>query len=48
VFRLFFPRQVIRADELARTMVDAALHDVGAERQTMVLENRKIRALAVS
>jgi len=48
VFRLFFPRQVIRADDLARTMVDAALRDVGAERQTMVLENRKIRALAVS
>jgi uncharacterized protein YbjT (DUF2867 family) len=48
VFRLLFPNQVIRADDLARTMVDAALRDVGAERQTIVLENRNIRALAAS
>jgi hypothetical protein len=48
VFRLLFPNQVIRADDLARTMVDAALRDVGAGRQTIVLENRNIRALAAS
>ena len=47
-FRLPFPNQVIRADDLARTMVDAAVHDVGAERQAIVLENRDIRALAAS
>ena len=48
VFRLLFPNQVIRADDLARTMVDAALRDVGAKRQTIALENRDIRALATS
>ena len=48
VFRLLFPNQVIRADDLARTMVDAAVRDGGAERQTIVLENRDIRALAAS
>ncbi len=48
VFQRVFPNQVIRADDLARTMVDAALRDVGAERQTIVLENRNIRALAAS
>ncbi len=48
VFRLLFPNQVIRADDLARTMVDSALRDVGAERQTIVLENRNIRTLAAS
>ena len=48
VFRLLFPNQVIRADDLAHTMVDAAVRDFGAERQTIVLENRDIRALATS
>jgi hypothetical protein len=48
VFRLLFPNQVIRADDLAHTMVDAAVRDVRAERQTIVLENRDIRALATS
>src|SRR5262245_43346768 len=48
VFRRLFPNQVIRADDLARTMVDAAVRDVGAERQAIVLENRDIRALAAS
>jgi len=47
-FRLLLPNQVIRADDLARTMVDAAVRDVGGERQTIVLENRDIRALAAS
>jgi len=48
VFRLLFPNQVIRADDLARAMVDASLRDVGAERQAIVFENRDIRALAAS
>ena len=48
LFQLLFPNQVIRADDLARTMVDAALRDVEAERQAIVLENRDIRALATS
>ena len=48
VFRLLFPNQVIRADDLARTMVDAAVRDAGAEHQAIVLENRDIRALAAS
>jgi hypothetical protein len=48
VFQVLFPNQVIRGDDLARTMVDAALRDVEAERQTVVLENRNIRALAAS
>jgi hypothetical protein len=39
VFRLLFPNQVIRADDLARTMVDAAVRDVGVERQAIVFEN---------
>lgn len=47
-FRLLFPNQVIRADDLARTMVNAAVHGIGAERQTVVLENRDIRALGAS
>jgi len=48
VFRLLFPNQVIPADDLARTMVDASLRDIGTERQVVVLENRDIRALAAS
>ena len=43
-----FMKTVEDARELARTMVDAALRDVEAERQTIVLENRNIRALAAS
>jgi hypothetical protein len=43
VFRLLFPNQVIRADDLARTMVDVAVRDVGADREAIVLENREIR-----
>jgi uncharacterized protein YbjT (DUF2867 family) len=45
-FRLLFPNQVIRADDLARAMVDAGVNGIGVERQTVVLENRDIRALA--
>jgi uncharacterized protein YbjT (DUF2867 family) len=46
-FRILFPNQVIRADDLARTMVDAAVRGTGAGR-TLVLENRDIRHLALS
>jgi hypothetical protein len=43
VFRVLFPNQVIRADDLARAMVDVAVR-----REThggVVLENRDIRAI---
>jgi uncharacterized protein YbjT (DUF2867 family) len=43
-FRSLFPNQVIRADDLARTMVDVALRTT-AERQNLVFENRDIRAI---
>ena len=46
-FRILFPNQVIRADDLARAMVDSAVY--GTERhQGPVFENRDIRALADS
>jgi len=48
VFRLLFPNQVIRSDDLARAMVDAALRDVTETRQSIVLENRDIRTLVAS
>jgi uncharacterized protein YbjT (DUF2867 family) len=44
VFRALFPNQVIRADDLARAMVDVAIWRTG-ERRGQVLENRDIRAL---
>jgi uncharacterized protein YbjT (DUF2867 family) len=44
-FRVLFPNQVIRADDLARTMVDVAVRGPG-EGPTLVLENRDIRHLA--
>jgi uncharacterized protein YbjT (DUF2867 family) len=47
VFRVLFPNQVIRADELARTMVDVAVRSTGEGRQ-QVLENRDIRHLALN
>ena len=47
VFRMLFPNQVIRADDLARTMVDAAMRGIG-EGRTLVLENRDIRHLVRS
>lgn len=43
--RVLFPNQVIRADDLARTMVDVAVRGTG-EGRTLVLENRDIRHLA--
>jgi uncharacterized protein YbjT (DUF2867 family) len=45
-FRVLFPNQVIPADDLARTMVDAAVRGTG-EGRTLVLENRDIRHLAL-
>jgi len=44
-FRVLFPNQVIRADDLARTMVDVAVRGT-EEGRTLVLENRDIRHLA--
>jgi len=44
-FRVLFPNQVIRADDLARTMVNLAVRGTG-EGRTVVLENRDIRHLA--
>src|SRR5882672_1485566 len=46
-FRVLFPNQVIRADDLARTMVDVAVGGTG-EGRTLVLENRDIRHLALN
>ena len=47
LFRVLFPNQVIRADDLARAMVDVAVRKTG-ERRTLVLENRDIRAMVKS
>jgi uncharacterized protein YbjT (DUF2867 family) len=47
VFRLLFPNQVIRADDLARAMVDVVLSDPG-QRGGSVFENRDIRAMVKS
>jgi uncharacterized protein YbjT (DUF2867 family) len=44
LFRVLFPNQVVRADDLARVMVDAAVRGTGAP-QGPVFENRDIRAL---
>jgi uncharacterized protein YbjT (DUF2867 family) len=46
-FRVLFPNQVIRADDLARAMVDLALLEP-AERQELIFENRDIRAIVAS
>jgi uncharacterized protein YbjT (DUF2867 family) len=43
-FRLLFPSQVIRADDLGRAMIDIAVRGTG-KRQSLVLENRDIRAM---
>jgi uncharacterized protein YbjT (DUF2867 family) len=43
-FRVLFPNQVIRADDLARAMVDVAVHKT-AEPGGRVLESRDIRAM---
>ena len=46
-FRLLFPNQVIRADDLARAMLDVAVWKTG-ERGKLVFENRDIRAMVES
>jgi uncharacterized protein YbjT (DUF2867 family) len=47
VFRVLFPNRVIRADDLARSMVDVAVRRIG-ERGSWVFENREIRVIAES
>ena len=47
VFRVVFPNQVIRADDLARAMVDVAVRETG-EPRSLVLENRDIRVMVES
>lgn len=46
-FRVLFPNQVIRADAMARAMVDVALQKT-AERESQIFENRDIRAMVES
>ena len=43
-FRVVFPNQVIRADDLAGAMVDVVVRGAGKSRN-LVLENRDIRAM---
>jgi uncharacterized protein YbjT (DUF2867 family) len=43
-FRMLFPNQVIRADDLARAMVEVVVRKTG-ERGGFVYENRDIRAM---
>lgn len=47
VFQVLFPNQVIRADDLARAMVDVVLRQT-QEPQSLVFENRDIRAMVKS
>jgi uncharacterized protein YbjT (DUF2867 family) len=47
VFLVLFPNQVIRADDLARAMVDVVVGGMGVA-PSMVFENRDIRALIQS
>jgi len=47
VFRLLFPNQVVRADDLAWAMVDVVLRETQGH-QGPVLENRDIRAMIKS
>jgi len=46
-FRLLFPNQVIRADDLARAMLDVVVRETG-QHGGPVFENRDIRALVKS
>jgi|GEM_PF-6083602 hypothetical protein len=46
-FRVLFPNQVVPADDLARVMVDAAVHGT-PQRDAPVFENRDIRAMIAS
>jgi uncharacterized protein YbjT (DUF2867 family) len=45
-FRLLFPRQVIRADDLARVMVDVAVRGTG-EHESLIFENRDIQSMSL-
>jgi uncharacterized protein YbjT (DUF2867 family) len=47
VFRVLFPNQVIRADDLARAMVNVAVEGIG-KTPSMIFENSDIRAMAAS
>ena len=46
-FRVLFPNQVIRVDELAEAMVDVTISGRG-ERRSLILENRDIRSMVKS
>jgi len=46
-FRMLFPNQVIRANDLGRAMVDVAVRGT-AEREARIFENRDIRAMVRS
>ena len=46
-FRMLFPNQVIRADDLAQAMVDTVISGTG-QRGGPVFENRDIRAVVES
>jgi uncharacterized protein YbjT (DUF2867 family) len=46
--RVLFPDQVIRADDLARVMVDVAVRGTGERQQGSIFENRDIRAMVAS
>jgi uncharacterized protein YbjT (DUF2867 family) len=46
-FRVLFPNQVIRADDLARAMVDVAVRGAGKQ-PSLILENRDIRTMVES
>ena len=47
LFRVLFPNQMIRADDLARCMVDVAIRRTG-ESGSLIFENRDIRAMVES
>ena len=47
VFRVLFPNQVIRADDLAQVMVDLVVNRAGAT-PSQIFENREIRSMAPS
>jgi uncharacterized protein YbjT (DUF2867 family) len=47
VFRVLFPNQVIRANDLSRAMVDVVLRKT-QKRQAVVFENRDIRSMVES
>jgi len=47
MFRILFPNQVIRADDLARVMVDVAVQET-VDGSRRIFENRDIRAAVTS